>query len=135
MGTKQTIWDPLRRKEVALTPEERVRQWFISVLLNDMKVPAHMMMSEVGMKLGDKQWRADILVYDRRQKPLAVVECKRPDVSLDNKVLDQTVRYNMVLDVSYVIITNGKSTYMMRLSEGGVQMLDKVPQYEEMLAL
>lgn len=135
MGTKQTIWDPLRRKEVALTPEERVRQWFISVLLNDMKVPAHMMMSEVGMKLGDKQWRADILVYDRRQKPLAVVECKRPDVSLDNKVLDQTVRYNMVLDVSYVIITNGKSTYMMRLSEGSVQMLDKVPQYEEMLAL
>lgn len=135
MGTKQVIWDPLRKKEVALTPEERVRQWFISVLQNDMKVPVHMMMSEVGMKLGDKQWRADILVYDRQQKPLAVVECKRPDVVLDSKVLDQTIRYNMVLDVSYVIITNGKSTYMMRLSSEGVKMLDKVPQYEEMLEI
>lgn len=135
MEPKQTIWDPLRRKEVALTPEERVRQWFISVLQNDMKVPSHMMMSEVGMKLGGKQWRADILVYDRQQKPLAVVECKRPEVILDRKVLDQAVRYNMVLDVRYIMITNGNSSYILRRTADGAEFVEKVPQYEEMLAL
>ena len=43
----KTIWDPLRRKEVALTPEERVRQWFINILKSYMQVPLHMMRSEV----------------------------------------------------------------------------------------
>ena len=62
---KTHVWDPLRKKEVALTPEERVRQWCIGVLKEQMKVPEHMMMSEAGFKLGEKQFRADILVYDR----------------------------------------------------------------------
>ena len=105
MSEKQTIWDSLRKKEIALTPEERVRQWFISVLIQQMEVPAHMMMSEAGFKLGEKQFRADILVYDRSVQPLMVVECKRPEVELTSDVLDQAVRYNMVLDVKYIVIT------------------------------
>ena len=62
MQESMTIWDPLRKKDVALTPEERVRQWFIGVLAGEMAVPMHMMMSETGFRLGDKQFRADILV-------------------------------------------------------------------------
>lgn len=54
MHDKELIWDPLRKKEVALTPEERVRQWCIGVLAGPMKVPMHMMMSEVGFRLGGK---------------------------------------------------------------------------------
>ena len=46
------VWDPLRRKNVPLTPEERVRQWFITVLKDRMQVPLHMLMSDVGMKFG-----------------------------------------------------------------------------------
>lgn len=135
MTGRQTIWDPLRKREVALTPEERVRQWFISVLRDDMKVPAHMMMSEVALALGGKPWRADILIYDRAQKPLAVVECKRPEVVIDRAVLDQAVRYNMVLDVRLLVLTNGKTTYMIRRSPGGPEFMETVPTYEEMLAL
>jgi hypothetical protein len=63
------IWDPLRKKMVALTPEERVRQWFIGVLKESMKVPEYMMMSEVSLKLGYKPFRADILVYGRDTAP------------------------------------------------------------------
>ena len=63
MDRKDTVWDPLRRKEVALTPEEEVRQWFIGDVLHDgMGVPLHMMMSEVSLSFGDKAWRADIVV-------------------------------------------------------------------------
>jgi len=130
---EKTVWDPLRKKEVALTPEEAVRQWFITVLAKDLSVPMHMMMSEVGLKLGGKQWRADILVYDRSGHPLMVVECKRPDVALDRKVLDQAVRYNMVLDVKYIVITNGKSTHAAGRSDGQFAFLEKLPSYEEML--
>lgn len=127
------VWDPLRKKEVALTPEERVRQWCIAVLRDQMGVPAHLMMSEAGFRLGDKQFRADILVYDRQARPLAVVECKRPEVELTREVLDQAIRYNMVLDVKYMIITNGTRTYICRKGEAGYVFIDYVPVYEQML--
>lgn len=133
MAEKNTIWDPLRKKEVALTPEERVRQWFIGVLASQMEVPAHMMMSETGFKLGDKQFRADILVYDRAAKPLMVVECKRPEVELSSEVLDQAVRYNMVLNVKYIVITNGKSTFICARNENDYVFVSHLPKYNEML--
>ena len=110
----KTVWDPLRKKDVALTPEENVRQWFIRYLNTGMQVPLHLMMSESFLRLGDKQFRADIVIYDRQAHPLAIVECKRPDVTIDNTVLDQTVVYNMVLNVRYIFITNGKSTFVCR---------------------
>ena len=133
MSNGQTIWDPLRKKEVALTPEERVRQWCIGVLNKSMEVPLHMMMSEAGFKLGDKQFRADILVYDRSAHPLMVVECKRPEVELTEEVLDQAVRYNMVLNVRYMIITNGTRTYMFKKNGDGYSFMNTVPKYNEML--
>ena len=132
MSSDRTIWDPLRKKEVALTPEERVRQWCIGVLNKDFGVPMHMMMSEAGFRLGCKQFRADILVYDRSARPLLVVECKRPEVELTAEVLDQAIRYNMVLNVKYMIITNGAGTYIFRREEGCFTAVDTLPRYEEM---
>ena len=113
-----TLWDPLRRKEVAATPEERVRQWFIVLLRDVFKVPMHMMMSECALMFGGKRYRADILVYDRKGAPLAVVECKRPSVNLDAQVVEQAMRYNAVLGVRYIILTNGNLTYLYRLDDG-----------------
>ena len=133
MAQKPTIWDPLRKKEVALTPEERVRQWFIGVLSQQMEVPLHMMMSEAGFKLGGKQYRADVIVYDRQTAPLVVVECKRPEVDLTNEVLDQAVRYNMVLNVEYIIITNGTRTCICKRNSIGYGFIDYIPKYNEML--
>lgn len=133
MKGRQTIWDSLRKKEVALTPEEQVRQWCIGVLNTKLQVPMHMMMSEAGFKLGDKQFRADIIVYDRCAKPLVVVECKRPEVELTQEVLDQAVRYNMVLDVKYMIITNGAKTYMCAKEGDRYVFLTSFPVYNEML--
>lgn len=130
------IWDPLRKKEVALTPEESVRQWCIGVLKDSLGVPLHMMMSEASFRLGEKKYRADILVYDRIIRPLMVVECKRPEVELTQEVLDQAVRYNMVLDVRYILITNGKKTIAcVRTSKDGrvqYELTGNVPSYNEM---
>ncbi len=107
----EQIWDPLRKKMVALTPEEKVRQWFIGVLREQVKVPSYMMMSEVAMKFGQKDFRADILVYGRDTAPLMVVECKREDVEMTREVLEQALKYNMVLSSRYIAITNGRKTF------------------------
>jgi len=133
MADKTTIWDPLRKKEVALTPEERVRQWCIGVMASQMEIPLHMMMSEAGFRLGDKQLRADIIVYDRSAMPLMVVECKRPEVELTHEVLDQAVRYNMVLNVKYMMITNGSRTVICMKNDNGYGFIDYIPKYNEMI--
>ena len=93
----------------------------------------HMMMSEAGFRLGDKQFRADILVYDRCARPLLVVECKRPEVELTAEVLDQAIRYNMVLNVKYMIITNGTGTYIFKREEDRFATVGTLPGYEEMI--
>ena len=133
MDKGKMIWDPLRKKEVALTPEEQVRQWCIHVLAEKMQVPMHLMMSEAGFRLGGKQLRADILVYDRNARPLMVVECKRPEVALTQEVLDQAIRYNIVLDVRYMIITNGTRTFICKKKDEGFVFIDNVPTYNEMI--
>ena len=131
----EQIWDPLRREMVAATPEERVRQWFIVQLRDRFGVPEHMMRSEVGFRFGGKPYRADILVYGRDAAPLLVVECKRPDVALTPAVLEQAMRYNSVLDVRFLVVTNGNLTYLYRLEGGVFVPCDHIPSYEEMVCL
>lgn len=135
----EEVWDPLRKKMVALTAEERVRQWFIGFLRDSLHVPVYMMMSEVGMKFGDgprkKTFRADILVYDRAQNPLMIVECKRPDVPLDKTTIEQALRYDLVLGVRYIVITNGKNSYICRRNGTEVEFLDKAPSWQEMVSV
>ena len=135
------IWDPLRRKYVALTPEENVRQWFISVLKDESGVPPGLMRSEVGFSFGEeisgltgvrkKRYRADIVVYDRALRPVMTVECKRPEVPLGEEVIRQAMRYNMVLNVKWLVLTNGTETMLFR-REGDVFVAESnLPKYEE----
>ncbi len=127
------LWDPLRRRNVTATAEERVRQWFIVQLRDVFKVPMHLMMSEVGFRFGDKPYRADIIIYDREASPLAVVECKRPEVELSSRVAEQAMRYNSVLGVRFLMLTNGNLTYIYTLKEGVFVPCDHIPSYEEMI--
>ena len=136
------IWDPLRRKNVSLTPEEGVRQWFIRILNEELHIPLHKMMSEVGMRFGEdvgglagekrKTFRADIVAYGRQGEPLLIVECKRPETELTREVLEQILRYNAVLDVRYLAVTNGRSTFFFRRDGRSFTGLDRAPLWEEM---
>ena len=138
------VWDPLRRKNVVLTPEEGVRQWFVRILSEELHVPLHKMMSEVGMKFGvdvgglaggkRKTFRADIVAYGRRGEPLLIVECKRPETELTREVLEQALRYNRVLRVRYLAVTNGTGTFFCRLDGERFVFLDKAPSWEEMIS-
>ncbi len=131
---QETVYDPLRRKEVALTPEERVRQWFIGVLKEEMGVPMHMMMSEVSLTLpSGKPQRADLVVWNRDGNPLVIVECKRPDVTVDGKVTAQALRYNNVLNVRYIIVTSGVATYVFEKAGDRFEPRKALPEWSAML--
>lgn len=130
----QTIWDPLRKKEVALTPEEKVRQWFIDYMNRLCGVPMALMNSEVSLQYGAKPFRADIVVFDRDGHPIMVVECKREDVEIDSEVVRQALRYHAVLNIDYVVLTNGRTTYAYkRDATGTFRPLKAMPNYESML--
>ena len=133
VNMEDKIWDPLRKKHVARTPEEEVRQWFISVMISGMKIPSHMMMSEVPIRFGDKDYRADIVAYGRDASPLMIVECKQPSVAIDQKVLDQAIRYNNVLNVKYIAITNGVKTFIFTKVGEKFEFMEKAPLWDEMI--
>ena len=129
----EQLYDPLRRKNVAATAEERVRQWFIVQLTETAKVPAHLMMSEAGFRFGSKQYRADIIIFGRDGQPVAIVECKRPEVAITSTVAEQAMRYNSVLSVRHIFLTNGTSTHVFRRDGDSFRPMDHFPSFEEML--
>lgn len=130
---RSSLFDPLRKIEVACTPEEEVRQWMISILKDNLGVPPHLMMSEAGFKAGEKQYRADILVYDRNAQPLLVVECKRPSVELDANVAFQALKYDSVLAVRYIILTNGNTTFFFRRQADRFVQSPRLLTYDQMI--
>ena len=132
---KSTVFDPLRRKEVPLTPEEDVRQQLIRWLNSDRGVPMTLMASEYSLNLNKMSIRADIVVFDREGKPLFVIECKAPSVKLDQEVVDQVVRYNIVLKSKYLMITNGNESILFKYNgeSGKYECVDDVPEYNRMI--
>ncbi|MDP4290125.1 MAG: type I restriction enzyme HsdR N-terminal domain-containing protein [Bacteroidota bacterium] len=101
------IFDPVRRKYVALTPEEWVRQHFIRYLNECKKVPLSHIAIEKSLQVNHLAKRADIIVFKGGAIPLLAVECKAPSVEVTEEVFHQLLRYNMTLKVEYLVVTNG----------------------------
>lgn len=124
------IFDPLRRKFVALTPEEWVRQWFTDYLHNSLGYPRGLMANEVSLKLNNTLRRCDTIVYSARgMKPLMVVEYKAPHIAVTQRVFDQIARYNMVIGAPWLIVTNGLTHYCCRRTPTGYTFLPSIPPY------
>jgi hypothetical protein len=107
---KDFIFDEIRKLWVKLTPEEWVRQNFIQYLISKLHYPAAYIAVEKEIQLGELKKRFDILIYDRVHQPLMMIECKAPEIPLDEKVLQQLLRYTITIPVSFFIITNGHYT-------------------------
>ncbi len=131
-GEMVQVWDRLRAKWVALTPEEWVRQHFVYFLIEHRGYPPAWMANEVGIEQNGCHRRCDTIVYDKYAQPIAIVEYKAPDVKITPKVFDQIVRYNMVLKVGVLIVSNGMAHYCCRLAGESYHFLRDVPAYEEL---
>lgn len=132
-GGKNWIFDPLRKKQVVLTPEEWVRQNFIQFLIFEKNYPASLIKIEMGFKLNNRLRRSDILVYNRKGKPVLIVECKAPSVKISQKVFDQIARYNMSIKVKYLLVTNGMDHYCCQIDHENkaYHFLKDIPEFKE----
>lgn len=110
-GDATFVHDPVRRKAVALTPEELLRQLVLHYLLVAKAYPANRIRVEIGLTVNGQARRGDILVFDPTLKPWLLVECKSPKVALTEATFGQAARYNMALQVPFLAITNGLSTF------------------------
>ena len=129
----EEVFDPLRKKYVALTPEEIVRQHFIRYLNEKRLWPLHMMASETEISIGDVKLRCDIVCYGKDLSPKMIVECKRPTVKISSRTFEQIWNYALILKVEYIVATNGKETFACRYDQEKKQyvFIGDIPAYEE----
>ncbi len=136
-GTKQQpkVFDVLRRKYVTLTPEEWVRQHFIHYLINNKNYPVGLLANEVKLSLGEKTMRADSVLYNHALKPIVVMEYKAPTVAITERVFTQITSYNTLLQVEFLIVSNGLQHYCCRVNKQNntYEFLEHIPSYEELI--
>ncbi len=133
-GEKARIFDAIRKKHVALTPEEWVRQNFIRYLINDLGFSPGLIRVESLFRFNGLERRTDILAHNRKGVPVLVVECKAPEVKLDEQVFDQIVCYNMNLLVPFMVVTNGLTHYCSAYDHkaGNYTFMDYIPYYNDL---
>jgi hypothetical protein len=131
---KRQIFDSVRKKFVSLSPEEWVRQNFIAWLIQTKKYPAGLIAVEKELSFNDMKKRYDAVIYSNKHAPAMLIECKAPGISITQKVFDQAARYNLVLKVKHLIITNGMNHYYCSIDfeNGSFAFNDKVPDYDEL---
>ncbi len=132
-GTRQKpeIFDFLRRRYVALTPEEWVRQHFTHWLVDHKGYPKGLLGNEIALKCGDKTLRCDSILYNKEARPQMIIEYKAPTVALSQRVLNQRQDYNLLLHVDYLVVSNGLQHICCRMDyeSQSYRYLEDIPDY------
>lgn len=133
-GDKLIVFDPLRQRYVALTPEEWVRQHFINYLITEKGYPKSLIANECEINLNSLRRRCDSVIYNNELTPVMVIEYKAPEVKITQTVFDQIARYNIVLKVKYLIVSNGLQHFCCKIDYGKqvFQYLPEIPDYRDL---
>ena len=131
---KNVIFDPLRQKYVALTPEEWVRQHFVHLLTDFKGYPKGLLANEIQLDLHGTKKRCDTVLFNKDLSARMIVEYKAPNIEITQAVFDQITRYNMVLKVEYLIVSNGMRHYCCKIDYNTMQytFLPDIPSYTEL---
>ena len=131
---KNVIFDPLRQKYVALTPEEWVRQHFVHFLTDFKGYPKGLLANEIQLDLNGTKKRCDTVLFNKDLSARMIVEYKAPNIEITQAVFDQITRYNMVLKVEYLIVSNGIRHYCCRIDYNTLKytFLPDIPSYTEL---
>jgi hypothetical protein len=127
------IFDIFRKKFVALTPEERVRQLFLHYLINEFNYPLSLIAVEYQLQVNKLKKRCDAVVFSNNGKPLLILEFKKPDCKISQAVFDQIARYNIPLQVNYLIVSNGLEHYCCQIDHAKLSysFMEHIPGFEE----
>lgn len=132
LDDKKWIFDPIRKKFIVLTPEEEVRQSILAYMVEHKNYPVNFIAVEKQILYAGKNRRFDVVVYDKNHQPIILIECKQPEVSITQKVMEQATLYNLVLKVPYLVLTNGRQHFVvqLQLETGEHQWLGDLPERE-----
>jgi type I site-specific restriction endonuclease len=130
-GEQSQIFDEVRRKWVAITPEEWVRQHFVHYLKNNKHVPFGLIAVELGLEIYGLKRRADIVCYNSGGTPSLIVECKAPEIKLNTAVFAQAAMYNIRLKVPYLVVTNGLQHFCAKINVqvGDYEFISEIPDF------
>ena len=129
------IYDTLRRRYVALTPEEWVRQHFTHYLTEHLHYPAGLLANEVSITVNGTTRRCDSVLYDKTEKrPRVIVEYKAPDVTITQDVFNQINSYNSVLRADNLIVSNGIRHFCLYMDYENMdaEYLPSIPNYYDL---
>ncbi|MEM9835024.1 MAG: type I restriction enzyme HsdR N-terminal domain-containing protein [Bacteroidota bacterium] len=128
---KRWVQCTIRKQWLVLQPEEFVRQLLLHFLIKDMKYNRNRITVEKGLQVQDQQKRTDLLIFDRDMRPFMLVECKAPKVAISDKVFRQVTVYNGPLRVPYLMVTNGRDSYVAEIDYQREQFffLPSVPEF------
>ena len=131
---KRTIFDFLRRKYVALPPEEWVRQHFTHYLTDHKGYPKGLLGNEVELHISEKRLRCDTILYNKQGQPQMIIEYKAPTIKIQQKTFDQISVYNLLLHVDYLIVSNGLQHYCCKMDYDNQKylFLQDIPDYENL---
>ena len=131
---KRVIFDFLRRKYVALTPEEWVRQHFTHFLTEHKGYPQGLLGNEIELQTGSKRLRCDTILYNKVAQPQMIIEYKAPTIQLQQKTFNQISIYNMLLHVDYLVVSNGLQHYCCKMDyeRRRYTFLRDIPDYENL---
>ena len=126
-----SIFDPIRKKYIKLTPEEWVRQNFIQYLVQEKRYPQGRIAVETTIEVNGLKRRCDAVIFDSAGKPFLIIECKAPSVSVSQKTFDQIARYNLALNVTYLVVTNGIHHFCCKMTseEKNYTFLKEMPEF------
>lgn len=131
---RQMVFDFLRRKFVALTPEEWVRQHFTHYLVEHKGYPKVLLVNETELRIGDKRLRCDTVLYNKVMQPRMIIEYKAPHIKIQQKTFDQISVYNLLLHTDYLVVSNGLQHYccQMDYERHTYRFLTDIPAYEDL---
>lgn len=129
-GEQSFIFDMVRKRFVALTPEEWVRQHWLHYLIEERKYPRSLIAVEMQMQLNQLSKRCDIVVFNKKGQPELIVECKATGVKIAQHIFDQIARYNLTLRVKYLVVTNGNEHHCCEIDfeNNSYHFLESLPE-------
>ncbi len=129
------LFDTIRKKFIDVTPEEWVRQHIIHYLIVHKQVPASMISIEKQINLNGTKRRYDVVVFNSKLKPILIIECKAPQVEINQLTINQALRYNLELNVPFVFLSNGLNHIFIKIENDTPKILKNIPNYSELLNL
>ena len=128
---KVAIFDEIRKKFVVLQPEEWVRQHCVRYLIEEKKYPHSLINVEKEVRINGLRKRYDIVVFNPDGSIHLIVECKSSKININQETFDQIARYNLALNATYLMVTNGINHYYcsMDFEKKRYEFLRDIPNY------